>query len=157
VMSADGADARRLAFGPEQTFADAQFAPNGRLVAYQKQLFIATGHFRYSLEVRDLGSARHAILLEQDTPLGSLCWVSDADLIYFGEANAIYDVTLDPKTGRRLGHRVRADRWRELGATDGSFSRSRNGQRFVFNRLTSRRDVYIGDLNALGSCSTCAD
>jgi eukaryotic-like serine/threonine-protein kinase len=159
LAGVNGEAPRRLAEGDEATgFTHVVWSPDGSRIAYLK-VHQASGDHEYAIEDRDLQGGP-AVLV---TASANLCqnpqgfwWAPDGRLIFSlsepdpnGNDSNLWEVRLDPRTGRPENKPARMTNW--VGFSFASPTLTTDGKRLVFLKSNFQTNVYVGELKAGGA------
>ncbi|MBV8115286.1 MAG: protein kinase [Silvibacterium sp.] len=162
LVGIDGQDPRMLAKGVEATgYTHVAWSPDGSRIAYLK---IHQGGFdatatECSIENRDLQGGPAVVVVTG----ANLCqnaqgfwWARDGRLVFSRAELApndndsnLWEVKLDPRTGRPDDKPVRITNW--AGFSFASPTGTSNGKRLAFLKLNYQANVYIAELAAGGT------
>jgi eukaryotic-like serine/threonine-protein kinase len=149
----------RLAQGDEATgFMQVVWSPDGSRIAYLK-VHQATGVFECALEDRDLQGGP-AVLVTADTNLcrnpQGFWWAPDGRLIFSlaeaspsGHDSNLWEVSLDPRTGKPESKPARMTNW--VGFSFASPTVTADGTRVAFLNSNFQSNVYVAVLKERGT------
>jgi eukaryotic-like serine/threonine-protein kinase len=150
---------RRLTEGEEATgYTQVVWSPDGSRIAYLK-VHQASGAFECAIEDRDVQGGP-AVLV---TSGANLCqnpqgfwWAPDGRLIFSvaepypnGKDSNLWEVKLDPRTGKPENKPVRLTNW--VGFSFASPTLSADGKRLAFLKWNFQQNVYVAELKAGGT------
>lgn len=151
LMGPKGENAHRFAHaGAGFGFLGVEWSPDGQRLAC---LRVATANSLSSfIEVRDLAGGAPQVVVSHPGVI-AFDWTSDGRLIYAQseappkqEVNGLWELQLDPRTGRPVGEPRPLATW--LSQSVLSVSASRDGRRVLVTRGRTKSNVYIGHWNA---------
>jgi eukaryotic-like serine/threonine-protein kinase len=149
----------KITEGDESTgFTQVVWSPDGGRIAYLA-VHQASGAFACDLETRDLQAGPAVLVAAGDNlcqnPQG-FWWAPDNRLIFSRAEPApnandsnLWEVKLDPRTGKSVDDPVRLTNW--VGFSFASPTLTADGKRVAFLKWNFQSDVYIGELKASGT------
>ena len=159
VVGANGQAARMLAQGDEATgFMQVVWSLDGSRIAYLK-VHLAFDAFECALEDRDLQGGPAVVVLTGanlcQNPQG-FWWAPDGRLIFSlaepspnANDSNLWEVKLDPRTGKPEGKPTRITDW--AGFSFASPTGTADGKRLAFLKSNFQSDVYVAELEAAGT------
>ena len=141
---------RILMAGNQSGFVQVKWSPAGNRIVYQ--YFDPKGQ---SVESCDLNGGDRVKMLA-DNPYIAINWISPGRLIFsrWGDPNSVlsanlWDLKVDPKTGKPLGKPRRITDWSGFGVW--RLSGTADGKHLAFLRGTYHQPVYVADLASNGN------
>jgi eukaryotic-like serine/threonine-protein kinase len=159
MAGVNGLAPRRLAQGDAATgFMQVVWSPDGNRIAYLK-VHQAAGVFECALEDRDLQGGP-AVLVTAGTDLcqnpQGFWWAPDGRLIFSladptpsGQDSNLWEVRLDPRTGKPENKPARMTNW--VGFSFASPTVTADGKRVAFLNSNFRSNFYVAGLKARGT------
>jgi eukaryotic-like serine/threonine-protein kinase len=161
LVGANGEAPRMLAQGDQGTgFMQVVWSPDGSRIAYLKVRQALDTSFECTLEDRDLQGGPAVLVL---TGFPNLCqnsqglwWAPDGRLIFSlaepspnGNDSNLWEVKLDPRTGKLMGEPARITNW--VGFSFASPTGTADGKRLTFLKSNFQANVYVAELEAGGT------
>ena len=154
IMGATGENARKLMGGETERYAGFSWSPTGRRLAYVKSKLDGSGGV---IETISLDDTRPTVVFSDrglgDTDFaGWLVWLRDGRMIFGlhkGSRNNLWEITVDPKTGRSSTGARQMSTWDGVDVM--GISVSRDDHRLLVNKLHRHRDIYVGSLKENGT------
>jgi Tol biopolymer transport system component len=151
VMGASGEEARKLVTAEKgYTFAEAQWSPNGKRLAYIKR---QRGNEKFAIESRDLTGGQKTPILS-DARLRSFCWAPDGSIICARMEPPPDETTINLWEIRAEAGRAAGQLRRITNGAGFSFwylNTSADGKRLAFVRWHNQSDVYLAELEGAGT------
>ena len=157
LMGSQGENPQKvLALGENEKPEIVRWSPDGQRLAYSREDDTPGGRFQTSIETCDLkGANRTVILSEPNGSLGEFWWFPDGRIVYAASETPgwsddnLWQIGIDNNTGAPTGKPKRITQWTGTGIW--YLSASADGRRLVLEKLTNRRQVYVGQLAAGGT------
>ncbi len=158
-MGAGGEEPRRLVAPERKGFPvdHVQWSPDGRRIAYLS-VHLGPEKSECAIEVRDLNGGPPALILSDPKLCGRyrvFSWLPDGRMIYsLAESgfNAyrsnLWEIRVDPRTGRVSGEPRRITNWVDASFFD--ISVTADGKRLAFVRRYDQSDVYVARVERNG-------
>lgn len=147
ITGLEGQEPRRVAAtDPEFRFTRVEWSSDGRRLTYMKYRQGGTEAVLESIAAKGGGLET----LISDQRIRDFCLLPDGTVLFarwespHQMASNLWDLTVDPLSGRPVGQPRRITDWSGFSIT--YLSASANGQRVSFIRSRPQSDVYLGDL-----------
>ena len=156
LMGSQGESPQKvLALGENEWPVIVRWSPDGQRLAYSREND-TPGRMQSSIETCDLkGANRTVILSEPGWSVGEFWWFPDGRIVYGASETPgwsddnLWQIGIDNNTGAPTGKPKRITQWAGTGIW--YLSASADGRRLVLEKLTDRRQVYVGQLAAGGA------
>jgi Tol biopolymer transport system component len=155
-MGRRGEDARKLIDGGDfNTFRSVQWSPRGQRLIYSRDHAGGKAFIEFSIESCDL-QGRAVVIVPRLAGHAGLCWVPDGRVLYSvdlrgpdNENTNIWEIRVDPTTGRPVGPKQRITNW--TGIHTDRFSVSEDGKRLLVQKTYGVNHVFVGRLEPSGT------
>jgi serine/threonine protein kinase len=155
LMGANGENPNKVLTSENEKHMALAWSPAGHRLAYLKPAATGGGG---SIESVSLNGGPPSVVISDpllsinDQP--SLLWAGDGGMIFemverSGSASNLWEIMVDPETGKPSGSRRQITHWEASAATVPSISR--DGSRLVVSKVHGRDDVYLGELKERGT------
>ena len=155
VMDASGDNLKKV-LTSDNRLGNVAWSPTGRRLAFIRNSNSTEAQTKRSIETVSLDGGPPSIVFT-DVHLSRevLCWLNDGRLMFSRDeprqidAANLWQIPIDPKTGNPRGEPTKITNWYGIGPLDVSVSK--DGKRLIVDKFQNRNDVFLGDLNEMGS------
>jgi len=155
VMDATGDNLKKVLTSDDR-LGNVAWSPTGRRLAFIRNLNSTELPTKRRIETVSLdGGPPTIVFTDLHLSREGLCWMNDGRLIFSREeprqidAANLWQIAVDPKTGNPRGEPTKITNWYGIGPLDVSVSK--DGKRLIVDKFQNRNDVFLGDLNDMGS------
>ena len=155
VMDATGDNLKKV-LTSDNRLGNVAWSPTGRRLAFIRNLNSTELPTKRRIETVSLdGGPPTIVFTDLHLSREGLCWMNDGRLIFSREeprqidAANLWQIAVDPKTGNPRGEPTKITNWYGIGPLDVSVSK--DGKRLIVDKFQNRNDVFLGDLNEMGS------
>ncbi|MBV9295133.1 MAG: protein kinase [Acidobacteriaceae bacterium] len=157
VMESQGNNARKVLSVPAtQVLVSVHWSPDGNRLAYILMRVLPTGRVTDSIEAMDLNGANHTVIVP-DTALymDDFCWLANGRIIYMRQeaegrnGENLWSSYVNAHGEASASDPQRLTDWPEARLQ--GLSASNDGKRLTLLKMTSRGQVYLGQLSAAGT------
>ncbi len=154
LMGANGENPNKVLSSENEQCLALAWSPTGHRLAYVKPAASGGG----TVETVSLNGGPPTVVISDPllsiTDLNEMLWAGDGGVIFSmdeksGGASNLWEIMVDPETGKPSGSRRQITHW------EASFTHlpsiSRDGSRLVVSKTHMRDDVYVGELKELGT------
>ena len=162
VMGSHGEDARRIAAKDgSASFRDLQWSPDGQLLSDVKFQLGGNVNGQFIIESRDLRGGVPTVIVSIPVELPGwkngkgFCWLPNGRIIYTSAEPSpessdtnLWQIGVEPKTGRPLGQPRRLTNW--FGFHINGLSHSRDGKKMALQKSSTQSYVDVGEFDSSG-------